>query len=340
MLARARRASADPNDIRGSHFLIPRRVSMKAIGYDRPLFVQPFDHRGSFTKGFFGIEGEPQIAADREEFLQVARAKTLVYQGLLKAIELGVDAGSVGILVDTQFGAHIIADARSKGIPVSICVEKTGKKVFDFEYGARWVDHIRFMRPDIIKVLVRLHPADDAAANAEQMTRLKLLSDYIHATEDHHLMFELLVPATTDEEKAAGAAYDLELRPKAMMAAIEMLQRFGVEPDIWKIEGLDRREDAQAVAEVARAGKAADGQSRGDVGCILLGRGSDKEQVYKWLEVAAPLPGYIGFAVGRTNFSAPLKRAIADPSQEQASIEEIGRNYKGCIDVWRAAGGR
>ncbi|HRC84540.1 MAG TPA: DUF2090 domain-containing protein [Thermoanaerobaculia bacterium] len=310
---------------------------MKAIGYDRPLFVQPFDHRGSFTKGFFGIAGEPQIGSSKEEFVQVARAKTLVYQGLLRAIEMGVAKEHVGILVDSQFGSQVIADARAKGIPVSVCVEKTGQKVFDFEYGSRWLDHIRFVQPDIVKVLVRLHPADDVATNVEQMARLKMLSDYIHSTDDHYLMFELLVPATTAEEKAAGDAYDTTLRPKAMMAAIEMLQRFGVEPDIWKIEGLDHREDAQAVAEVARAGRTACGQARDHVGCILLGRGSNREQVYKWLQVAAPLSGYIGFAVGRTNFADPLKQFIADPAKEAWAVETIGANYKGCVDTWQAA---
>jgi 5-dehydro-2-deoxygluconokinase len=310
---------------------------MKALGYDRPLFVQPFDHRGSFTKGFFGIEGEPAIEPEREQFIQVCRAKTLVYQGLLRAIDLGVPRESVGILVDTQFGSHVIADAKAKGIPVAVCVEKTGKKVFDFEYGARWADHVRFVQPDMVKVLVRYHPRGDRATNAEQMTRLKLLSDYLHATDDHHFMFELLVPAETAEEKAAGAAFDSEIRPRLMVEAIAQLQDFGVEPDIWKIEGLDHREDAEMVAAQARAGKAADGQTRERVGCILLGRGSDQAQVYHWLKVAAPVPGYIGFAVGRTNFSAPLKRFIADPSTERASVQAIADNYKGCVDTWREA---
>ncbi len=310
---------------------------MKSIGYSRPLFVQPFDHRGSFTKGYFGIPGQPAIEPEKDEFIQVARAKNVVYRGLLRAIEMGVPRASVGLLVDTQFGAQIIADARRKGVPVAVCVEKTGQDVFDFEYGARWVDHIRFMQPDMIKVLVRFHPQGDAAQNAEQLTRLKLLSDYIHATDDHTFMFELLVGATTPEEKAAGAAFDTEVRPRVMVEAIRAIQGFGIEPDIWKIEGLDRRADAEAVAAQARDGRAANGESRANVGCILLGRGSNQEKVYEWLRVAAPVPGFIGFAVGRTNFSAPLKSFIADPAQEAAAIAAIAANFKGCIDTWQAA---
>ena len=174
---------------------------MKQTGYDRPLFVQPFDHRGSFTKSFFSFKGAPAIEPDKDQFVPVTAAKTLIYRGLLEAIEMGVPKDEVGILVDAQFGSHIIADAKTRGIPAAVCVEKSGQNVFDFEYGSRWEDHLRYLAPDIVKVLVRHHPEDDPLANREQLARLKLLSDYIHASNDHYLMFELLVPATTPAEE-------------------------------------------------------------------------------------------------------------------------------------------
>jgi myo-inositol catabolism protein IolC len=189
----------------------------------------------------------------------------------------------------------------------------------------------------MVKVLVRFHPANDPAATREQMTRLKMLSDYCRSGHDHYYMFELLVPATTPEEKEAGAAYDREMRPGRMVEAIRQLQAFGIEPDIWKIEGLDTTEAAEAVAAQTREGTTADGKSRAKVGNILLGRGSDRDSVYHWLKIAAPIPGYIGFAVGRTNFSEPLKAFIADPSQREATIQAIADNYKGCVDTWKAA---
>lgn len=307
---------------------------MKKIGYDRPLFVQPFDHRGSFTKGFFGLQGQPQINTDHDQHSPVADAKTLVYRGLLHAIELGVARETLGILIDTQFGSAIIADAKAKGIPVAVCVEKSGQDVFDFEYGDRWQDHLRFVRPDIVKVLVRHHPRVDEGSRREQMVRLKQLSDYIHAHDDTYYMFELLVPASTPEDKAMGDRFDVEARPGLMIEAIHELQAYGIEPDIWKIEGLDRVEDAQRVAAATR-----NTPERQGVGNILLGRGADKDSVHRWLKVAAPLDGYIGFAVGRTNFSAPLKAYIADPSPETArtAVEQIGRNFKECVDTWNSA---
>ena len=309
---------------------------MKTIGYDRPLFVQPFDHRGSFTKGFFGLKGQPEISTRHDQHSPVADAKTLVYRGLLHSIELGVARETLGILIDTQFGSAIIADAKAKGIPVSVCVEKSGQDIFDFEYGERWQDHLRFIRPDIVKVLVRHHPHVDPAGRREQMARLKLISEWIHAHDDTYYMFELLVPALTDEDKSFGDRYDTERRPGLMIEAIRELQDFGIEPDIWKIEGLERAEDAVAVAAQTR-----NTPERAKVGNILLGRGADKTSVHRWLQVAAPLDGYIGFAVGRTNFSEPLKTYIAAPSPAtaQAAVEEIGRNFKECVDIWLAARG-
>ncbi len=307
---------------------------MKAIGYDRPLFVQPFDHRGSFTKTFFEFKGAPRIEPDQDQHVPVSAAKTLIYRGLLRAIEMGVPREEVGILVDSQFGSHILADAKSRAIPAAVCVEKSGQDVFDFEYGSRWEDHLRFLAPDIVKCLVRYHPQDDASSNREQLTRLKLLSDYVHASNDHYLMFELLVPAVTEEDKKAGERYDSEVRPKHMVEAIRQIQNYGVEPDIWKIEGLDSRSQAESVAKQVRAGEA-----RRKVGCILLGRGSNKEKVHEWLKVAAPVEGFIGFAVGRTNFSEPLKRHLKKEGDEKSAVEEIAENYKGCVDTWKKTKG-
>ena len=307
---------------------------MKAIGYDRPLFVQPFDHRGSFTKTFFEFKGPPKIAPGEDQHVPVSAAKTLIYRGLLRAIEMGVPKGEVGILVDSGFGSHILADAKSRGIPAAVCVEKSGQDVFDFEYGVRWEDHLRFVAPDIVKCLVRYHPEDDVAANREQLTRLKLLSDYVHSGDTYYLMFELLVPAVTEKDKLASDRYDTEIRPGHMVEAIRQIQDFGVEPDIWKIEGLDSREHARAIARQVRSS-----DSRARVGSILLGRGSNKEKVHEWLKVAAPVEGFIGFAVGRTNFSDPLKRYLKKEQDEKTAVEEIASNYKGCVDIWKKAKG-
>ena len=305
-----------------------------AIGYDQPLFIQPFDHRGSFTKSYFGFRGAPEISPAGDGFVPVAAAKSLIYRGLLRAIEGGVPKEQVGILVDAQFGGQILTDAAARGIPRAVCIEKSGQAVFDFEYGVRWVTHIRYHRPDIVKVLVRLHPDDPAADTATQLTRLQLVSDYLHGHERRLFMFELLVPATTEADREAGDAYDRDIRPGHMVRAIHLIQDFGIEPDIWKIEGVDRAEDAERVAAAVRSGK---GRER--VGSIVLGRGSDAAQVHEWLRVAAPVHGFIGFAVGRTNFREPLGAYLDGQLGEADAIEQIAANYRACVDTWRAARG-
>ncbi len=302
------------------------------LGYDQPLFIQPFDHRGSFTKSFFGIEGAPEISPAGDGFAPVAAAKSLIYRGLLEAIEGGVPKEQVGILVDAQFGSQVLTDAARRGIPRAVCIEKSGQAVFDFEYGAGWVNHLRFHAPDIVKVLVRLHPDDPAEGTAEQLTRLKLVSDYLHGPERRLFMFELLVPAATAEDREAGAAYDRELRPGHMVRAIHRIQDFGIEPDIWKIEGVDSREDAARIAAAVRRGS---GRER--VGSIVLGRGSDAAQVHEWLRIAAPVDGFIGFAVGRTNFSRPLADRLSGKTSEAEAVTRIAANYRSCVDAWRTA---
>ncbi len=301
-------------------------------GYDRPLFVQPFDHRGSFVRSFFGASGTPPIAPEADRFTPVVAAKALIYRGLLRAIEEGVPKEQVGILVDAQFGAPILADARERGIPRAVCIEKSGQSVFDFEYGVSWVSHIRLVRPDIVKVLVRFHPDDPDETAMVQLARLRLVSDYLRGHERRLFMFELLVPATTEADREAGDAYDRELRPGHMARAIHRIQDFGIEPDIWKIEGVDRRADAERVTEAVRRGG-----HRSKVGSIVLGRGSNAEKVHEWLRIAAPVSGFIGFAVGRTNFREPLAERLAGKLSEEEAIRRIAANYRACVDTWKGA---
>jgi myo-inositol catabolism protein IolC len=127
-------------------------------------------------------------------------------------------------------------------------------------------------------------------------------------------------------------AYDLELRPRLMVAAIRELQDAGVEPDVWKIEGLDRREDCQEIVAIARRG------GRTKVGCIVLGRGEDDEQVSEWLTTAAGVPGFIGFAVGRTVFWQPLVDWRDGKASREDSVAEVAARYRELVGVFARAG--
>jgi myo-inositol catabolism protein IolC len=296
------------------------------LGYDRSLYILAFDHRGSFQKKFFGVTGEPNA----EETARIVDAKTVIFEGALRALGEGASRESAGILVDEQFGAAILEDARRRGIATACTVEKSGQAEFDFEFGDAFGAHIEDFDPTFAKVLVRYNPEGDLVLNARQRVRLRRLSDWLHE-RGRKLLFELLVPAEKAQLAEVGGdavRYDVELRPRLVLQTMAELQDAGIEPDLWKIEGLDRSEDCRRVAEQARAG------GREHVTCIVLGRGADEERVIHWLEQAAGVPGFVGFAVGRTLWWNELVAYVGGEIDRSAAAERIADNYHRMVEAW------
>lgn len=300
-----------------------------AKGYDQPLYILPFDHRHSYGSEVFGYReplSAPQIA-------DIAASKQVIYDGFQLAIAAGVPKAAAGILVDEEFGAEILRDALRQGYLRAVPVEKSGQEEFDFEYGEQFAEHLDRFDPTFVKVLVRYNTEGDAIANARQRERLKQVSDYC-ARAGRKFMFELLVPAEPAQlARLEGdrRRYDLEVRPGLVVAAVGELQQAGIEPDVWKIEGLDRREDClRVVTAVQRAG-------REHVGCIVLGRGEDEAKVLEWLRVAATVPGFIGFAVGRSSFLNSIVALRAGKITPEAAAEEIAGRYEEWVREFAAA---
>jgi len=298
-------------------------------GYTRPLYLLPFDHRASYIRGLFGWKEPLNV----EQMVTVAGSKQVIYAGFQRAIADHIPKSRVGILVDEEFGSAILRDAVSKGYITVASVEKSGQEEFEFAYGEDFAQHIEAFHPTFAKVLVRYNPEGDVALNQRQVSRLKRLSDYLHQAETL-FMFELLVPASPiqlEQFEGDTNAYDLQLRPRLMMQTIQALQDAGIEPDVWKVEGLDRQEDAVQLVEIARRG------GRTSVGLIVLGRGVERDQVVHWLKIAASVPGFIGFAVGRTSFWQPLVDVEAKRiSKEEAAIQ-IAHNFEEWIRIFEEA---
>jgi myo-inositol catabolism protein IolC len=302
---------------------------MKNLGYDNPLYILPFDHRSSFELKMFGW-GEDLTT---EQTAEIAAAKQVIYDGFNAAVEAGALKEKAGILVDEQFGAAILRDAAARGYTFAYPVEKSGLVEFEFEYGDDFAKHIEAFNPTFCKVLVRYNPEGDGALNLRQAARLKRLSEYLRNESQSLFMFELLVPAEKaqlNRVKGDKKKYDLELRPRLMVRVIHELQDAGVEPDVWKVEGLDRREDCEKVVAAARRG------DRNKVSCIVLGRGEDDEKVREWLTTAAGVPGFIGFAVGRTSFWNPLVDLRAKKITREDAVAEIARRYREIVDVFES----
>ena len=210
-------------------------------------------------------------------------------------------------------------------------MEKSGQAAFGFEYGEDFARHIEAFDPTFAKVLVRYNPDGDRALNKQQAARLKRLSDFLAARGRSRFIFELLVPPEKmqlDRLKGNRKTYDLDLRPRLMVEAIQELQDGGVDPDLWKVEGLVRREDCERVVAAARAG------GRHNVGCIVLGRGEDDRKVREWLGIAAAVPGFVGFAIGRTVFWDPLVAWRSKRATRDQTVAEIARRYREFVDLF------
>lgn len=299
------------------------------LGYDRPLYILAFDHRGSFVKKFFGIAGQPTA----EDTARIADAKSVIFEGARRALAGGVSPEASGVLVDEQFGAQVAREARADGITLAMPVEKSGQDEFDFDYDDAFGEHIEAFDPNFSKVLVRWNPEGDADMNRRQGERLRRLGEWLH-DHDRKYLFELLVPAEAAQLESVGGdtgRYDRELRPRLMRDAMAALQAAGVEPDIWKIEGVDTREDCEMLSAQARV------DGRDGVACVVLGRGADDAAVDHWLRVGKGVPGYLGFAIGRSIWWEPLQGFVAGNMDRSAAAEAIGRNYRRFIDVYEQA---
>jgi myo-inositol catabolism protein IolC len=300
------------------------------LGYDGKLYILAFDHRGSFIKRF-GIEGD----LTPEDTRRVADGKHLIFEGIEAALDRGADPSVTGALVDEQFGgpARVPEQAKARGIKLAMPVEKSGQEEFDFEYGEDFGAHIERYDPDFSKVLVRYNPDGAGEMIRRQSERLRRLSNWLHE-RNRKFLFELLVPAQEAQLASVdgdSSRYDAELRPELMRRAITELQGAGVEPDVWKIEGVDERADCERIAAQCRAG------GRDGVVCVVLGRGADEDKVDHWLRQGAPVDGYVGFAIGRSIWGDPLNGFINGSLSREDAAAQIADNYLRFIEVYASA---
>jgi myo-inositol catabolism protein IolC len=296
----------------------------------RPLFILADDHRDSLEKQLYKLTAPPTPP----QAARIRADKLLVYEALADATKRLPDAAQAGILVDEEYGADV-ADLASKSdglINLSMPLEASGKDWFEYAYGDDWKTHAGYFPTDHAKVLIRDNPSLAVPDRLQQAERLKVVSAWAAETR-HHLIVELLVPATDGDLKSVGGdkkRYDDELRPKLTLDVVGFLQDHGADPELWKIEGMDTRADAAAVAELAkRGGRTAD--------CIILGRHASKKDLDRWLDVAAPLPGYVGFAIGRSIWWDPLAGHFAGTISADVAQHQIAQNYLGYAHAYLEA---
>ena len=300
-------------------------------GYSQDLYILAFDHRGTITKGLLGVEGREPT---QDEANKVSEMKQIIFDGFLKANEYGITGGDPAILVDETFGLEVQQKAKEMNIKFAAPVEKSGQKVFDFEYGDQFGEKINEVDADFVKILVRWNPDDEEEIRQTQGNRIKELSDWL-TENDKKFLLEFLVPAT--EEQLASvendqARYDSEIRPKLAVKVVQEMRERGADPDIWKIEGLDTPEDCEKVAHAIRTG------DREDVIAVVLGRGASDEKVNEWLRAGSSVEGYKGFAIGRSIFWDALKSFHEGEKSREEAVEEIAQSYLGFLSVYQNGG--
>ena len=300
-------------------------------GYSEDLYILAFDHRGTITKGLLGVEGREPT---QDEANKVSELKQIIFDGFLKANESGITGGDPAILVDETFGLEVQQKAKELNIKFAAPVEKSGQKVFDFEYGDQFREKINEIGADFVKILVRWNPDDEEEIRETQGNRIKELSDWL-SENDKKFLLEFLVPATEEQLASVDndqARYDSEIRPKLAVKVVEEMRERGADPDIWKIEGLDTSEDCEKVAHAIRTG------DREDVIAVVLGRGASDQKVNEWLRAGSSVEGYKGFAIGRSIFWDALKGFHEGEKSREEAVEEIAQSYLGFLSVYQNGG--
>ncbi len=289
------------------------------LGYKKNLFILSLDHRLSFAN-LFGFTN-PDLSSEEKE--TIIKAKEIVYTAFKKAVEQEIPKEQAAILIDEEYGDKIIKDAMSQDYNVILTTEKSGQREFTFEYGDDFAKHIEKYKPPFVKALIYYNPNDDPLSKMRQQQKLGVLSNYCHENS-YKFLLEVLVAPTDSQLKDVNSnndLYDTQVRPNLTVRAIEELQNSNVEPDIWKIEGMESEDSYKIVSLQALK------EERNNVGIIILGRHENQDRVEKWIKSGNRIRGVIGFAVGRTIFWEALVEYKNGKINEEKTIEIISNNY-------------
>ena len=304
-------------------------IDFSKLGYTKPLYILPFDHRATFAKKMFNKNSILDLNGEEKELIR--EFKMLIYKGFKDALEKLIPTDYAAILCDEEFGGEVLLDALHNRFKTILTVEKSGEDEFKFQY-PDFEEHIKKYHPTFVKVLVRYNPEDPDELKNRQKKNLKLVSDFCH-DNNYKFLIEVLVIPTQTQLKDAGTkdAYDRKFRCDLTVEMIKELQDFGIEPDVWKLEGFDQVLDYEKVLKTIKR------EGREFVNLVVLGRGANEEKVDEWLttgareewfEVGSRVEGVIGFAVGRTIFWDALEKFYKGKIGKTAVIQTVSENFQ------------
>lgn len=297
------------------------------LGYKKPLYILPFDHRNTFAEHMFNLKKGDALSP--EQINLVKEFKMLIYKGFKDSLEKLIPTDFGAILCDEEYGSEVLLDARNNGFVTILTIEKSGESEFKFAYD-NFQEHIEKFKPVLTKVLIKYSPSDSKESKDAQKKNLKIISDYSHSNNYKFLLEVLVVPKDAELKTVNGdkEEFDAKLRPALTVEVIKDLQGEGIEPDVWKLEGFDTQEDYKAVVIAARA------DGRDNVGIVVLGRGAGPDKVQEWLEVGSKVRGVIGFAVGRTVFWDALTKFYKGEIGKAEVIQTVSENFRNFYNVF------
>ena len=284
-----------------------------------PLYILAFDHRQVLRDLYPGATD-----ADLES------AKVAVLESLDAIPPTLAVKESLGFLVDEEYGGHAASLASERGVYLAMPIEASRTPILRLEYPADYQARFARFDPQAVKALVFHNPSDAPARKKEQLDLLRSIGTFAQESGRDYLLEVLITP--TEEQLAAGggnvAGFRANIFPGLLIESMAEMQEYGIEPDIWKVEGLDTVEDTAAVGAQATAG------GREDVRCIVLGSGESQAKVNAWLANAAAVPAFSGFAIGRTVWHTPLGDMLAGRVARHAAIETMARSFAGLISAF------
>jgi myo-inositol catabolism protein IolC len=293
--------------------------------HDDPLFIMAMDHRGSFGKSLFDVKDDAPTPA---QLARMTTAKSLIYQGLLQAGPR-LTLGRPGVLVDEQYGQGVIDAAQEDPVVLAVPIEASGQDWFTLQWPDDWLGHVRRIAPAYAKVLVRDNPELPADERRAQLDRLAEASAGLRSA-GVPLLYELLVPASKEQLDVVDGdvdRYDRDLRPELVVRVIADNQAAGVDPTLWKVEGLETVDAARLVAQQAQAGGR-------DADLIVLGRDAPVERLDHWLTVAAQVDAFVGFAIGRSIWQDAIGDWVAHEDSDAATVARIADTYLAFTAQW------
>lgn len=296
------------------------------------LFILAFDHKEHFEQIVCRDPDQPTEA----EMGTIREAKAIVHAAVRHTISRGLDRSRAGILIDERYGAELARGAAADGLTFAMPVERSDQQEFDFLH-TDWRAHIEWFDPTYAKAILWYNVEAEGDLNRRQLARMQTLASWLEEN-GRRLMLEVIVLPTARQLELLGddrARFERQLRPALMVAAMEEIVEAGIRPDVWKLEGVDRRQDCERIG--ARAAAGGDG-----VGCLVLGRGEDEQAVGHWLATAAGVPGFRGFAVGRTIWFESVRGWVSGRVDAADTVHAIADNYRRMIEVYergRDAGG-